>query len=673
MKLNKCTIFLISIFLTLAIAIILLAIAFENPDPEAIKREFELKNYNFLNHGSYGSTPKEVTQSREDLEHDFSATNLTDTELYAIQFEKYRSALLDLARFLEISDDKIDRLVLDHNATGSWNHILKYFLTKIIPRYENYIYWDNEETYGSMTYSTYHWFGPGTEEKIKNDKTTITVDEMYNNNLEKCWQYCQAGNKTLSIFFFDYIHSGSATVYNADKLIEISKNVRKNCPNALIVIDAAHAPGNIKHLKIEEIDADYFIGNMHKWSYSSKTASFIYAKRFDNQNFGQDFFNQVDFFEKQRKSANFESLLSVTEGIKFYNEIVGGYDNLKEHCENILPKGIEYLKKVDQGNFLDQENPVHTRTEHPITMQPVRLSPAFSNRINRPDIPGGFFRRIFIEKFKTVATWTYFENNWHIRLSCNIYNREKDYKEFADTLDQVLSTKKEDFFMHTKPTYSLKTHAVVRDTHEALKNYRHEHQNNPDKDMVMNLPRYWFSACKAISEEFIANDYPVENVGIGMEGDEDLLDAVLHTTGTTKSDFQVEYSLLAERDPSKGKYFVIVGSNEVGKNFNDQETRAAVLKSDIFITAMDGYLMGPRGSAFIAINHPDLREKYQPNIVSWNYYNTFQSRTQQQATRDYAPGYAAYDTIKNYLLAEFLFVDSFVGEKDGMFYKLNAL
>merc|ERR1712088_164118 len=147
---------------------------------------------------------------------------------------------------------------------------------------------------------------------------------MYNEQLDRCWQYCS--QDTLSIFFFDFIHSGSATVYNAGKLERITKNIRDNCPNSLVVIDAAHAPGIIPELNIEKIDADYFIGNMHKWSYSSKTASFIWSR--DSANFNHPEFDQRKFFEMQRKSANFESLLSVTESIEFYNEVVGGYKKL---------------------------------------------------------------------------------------------------------------------------------------------------------------------------------------------------------------------------------------------------------------------------------------------------------------------------------------------------------
>jgi isopenicillin-N epimerase len=48
--------------------------------------------------------------------------------------------------------------------------------------------------------------------------------------------------------------------------------------NALAFVDGAHAPGVLR-IDIQDIDADYYTGNCHKWCYCPKGAAFFYVRR----------------------------------------------------------------------------------------------------------------------------------------------------------------------------------------------------------------------------------------------------------------------------------------------------------------------------------------------------------------------------------------------------------
>ena len=46
--------------------------------------------------------------------------------------------------------------------------------------------------------------------------------------------------------------------------------------NIITIIDGAHAVGNIA-IDVAAVDPDYYLGNMHKWFFSPKSAALLYA------------------------------------------------------------------------------------------------------------------------------------------------------------------------------------------------------------------------------------------------------------------------------------------------------------------------------------------------------------------------------------------------------------
>ena len=78
-------------------------------------------------------------------------------------------------------------------------------------------------------------------------------------------------NPAVRVISFSHITSESALVFPAAEIVELAK-----AAGAITVIDGAHAPGQIP-LNLDNMGADMYIGNCHKWMMAPKGAAFFHA------------------------------------------------------------------------------------------------------------------------------------------------------------------------------------------------------------------------------------------------------------------------------------------------------------------------------------------------------------------------------------------------------------
>ena len=78
--------------------------------------------------------------------------------------------------------------------------------------------------------------------------------------------------KNVKMVLLDWISCPSAMMFPVQKIIESI-----NPYNPLILLDGAHAPGQISKLNLETIGADFFVGSLHKWCYATKSTAILWV------------------------------------------------------------------------------------------------------------------------------------------------------------------------------------------------------------------------------------------------------------------------------------------------------------------------------------------------------------------------------------------------------------
>ena len=211
----------------------------------------------YLNHGSFGAVPRPVFESYRRWQKELEANPVNflgrrAPDLLARSREK-------LGAFINAAPDD---LIFVPNVTYALNIVARSLHLK-----EGDVVLATDHEYGAID-RTWRFNCEKNGARLINQPVTVPVADPAA-VVEQIWTGVNERTKVISV---SHVTSPSALIL---PVAEICRRARE--AGIISVVDGAHAPGQLE-LDMEEIGADFYGGNCHKWLSSARGAGFLYAR-----------------------------------------------------------------------------------------------------------------------------------------------------------------------------------------------------------------------------------------------------------------------------------------------------------------------------------------------------------------------------------------------------------
>lgn len=212
----------------------------------------------FLNHGSFGATPRPVFEAYQNwqLRLETQPVKFLGRDLDGFLNESRQ----ELGRYLNADADD---LVYIPNATHGVNIIAR---SLKLESGDEILTTDHE--YGACDY-TWEFISGKTGASYIHQSIPLPVHSE-----EEIIEYIWKGvTPHTRVIYLSHITSPTALRLPVEQICRRAKTA-----GILMVIDAAHAPGQIP-VDLQALDADFVFGNCHKWMLNAKGSAFLYVRR----------------------------------------------------------------------------------------------------------------------------------------------------------------------------------------------------------------------------------------------------------------------------------------------------------------------------------------------------------------------------------------------------------
>lgn len=213
-------------------------------------------NITFLNHGSFGACPAEVFAVYQDWQRQLE---WQPVEFIARRSESLlRTARESIGAYLQTDPAN---LIFVPNATAGVNVVAR---SLNLQRGDQILTTDHE--YGACDY-TWTFIAQRVGAEVVRQHIPLPLPDP-SEFVELLWGKVTPRTR---VIFISHITSVTALIF---PIAEICARARAQ--GILTVIDGAHVPGHLP-LNLDQLGADFYTGNFHKWLCAPKGAAFLYV------------------------------------------------------------------------------------------------------------------------------------------------------------------------------------------------------------------------------------------------------------------------------------------------------------------------------------------------------------------------------------------------------------
>lgn len=367
----------------------------------------------FLNHGSFGATPKPVFEEYQRIQLELEQEPV---DFIQVKLPNYlKKAREVLGNFV---GSNANDLFFTPNPTFAINVVMRNL--NLNPGDE--ILSTNHE-YGAMD-RTWNFYCKKSGAKYIRQEISLPI-ESKEQILEEFWK---GYSKNTKVVFINQYSSSTALIFPVKEICKKAKEL-----GLITIIDGAHVPGHID-LNFKDLDPDYYTGTLHKWMLSPKGSSFLYVKK-EHQ-------NQL---EPLVVSWGYESLMPSESQLIDYHQYQGTNDLSAYIC---TPNVVEFLKhnkwnEVSRqckilvlNNYQRFCDLVGSKPICPITEEFLGQMASIPIKTNKPSE----LKTLLYEKYKIQIPVMPLNDKVYLRYSINAYNSQKDLDVLYAAIEEILKT-----------------------------------------------------------------------------------------------------------------------------------------------------------------------------------------------------------------------------------------
>lgn len=368
----------------------------------------------FLNHGSFGATPKPVFESYQNWQRrlEYQPVLFLGREYDAL----LRESRLALGAYLNADSDD---LVYIPNATHGINIIARSL--KLQPGDE--ILTTNHE-YGACDF-TWEFICGKVDARYIHQPISLPI-RSEQEIIEQFWKGVTDQTK---VIYLSHITSPTALRLPVEQICALAR-----AKGILTVIDAAHSPGQI-HVDLRALGADVVFGNTHKWMMGPKGSAFLFVREEvqsmleplivswgygGNPQFasGSRF---IDIFQ-WTGTKDPAAALTVPDAIKFMQE--QNWDVVRQESHALLVEAVERVCNL-------------------VGMAPLYpLNKAFFSQMAIAPLPStvdlAVLKSRLYDEYKVEVPLIQWQEKKFVRISIQGYNAVNDVDALVDGLDYLL-------------------------------------------------------------------------------------------------------------------------------------------------------------------------------------------------------------------------------------------